>query len=204
MFNFEAALKARYAGKVPNTTTGFDVSEANNVQLQADNASGTHTNYMIPVDSAGFTALNNASGVKVTGPIADSGGTNKIVLNPTAKAISNASATSLADIACASNSYCSGAIVYNVQVTNGTDYQSLSGVVTYAAVNKGGTLTLAITEATGNQAKAVSAGTLTLAWTFVTGTNKGTIKLQTTTSLTATVNQVIYTVLPVAGAVTIL
>src|SRR5262249_36119056 len=103
-----------------------------------------------------------------------------------------------------SNTSCGGFLNYLVQGFDGTDLQALSGVVTYAAVNKAGTLTLTITEVTANQAKAVSSGTLTLAWTFGTGTNKGTIKLQPTGSLTETVYTVTYTVYPIVGAVTIL
>lgn len=88
-------------------------------------------------------------------------------------------------------------------MTDGTDFQTITGMVTYAHVDKAGTGTFTITEVAGNQAKAVSAGTYTLAWTYVTGTNSGTVKLQPTSSLTATVHTVTYTVFPIAGAITI-
>lgn len=136
--------------------------------------------------------------------IRDTGGVPRFVPNPTAKTIVDGSPTSLADIACASGAMCGGTLTYLVEVSDGTNHQALSGLVTYAAVNKAGTLTLTITEVTGNQAKAVSSGTLTLAWTFVTGSSLGTIQVQPTGSLTETTYRITYTVLPIVGAVTLL
>lgn len=149
-----------------------------------------------------------SSGGALVGPkidvIKDTGGVNRLVLNATAKTIVDGSATSLFEVACAAGAGAGGAIRYSVFASDGTDHQSLTGIVTYAMVNKAATNTLTITEAAGNQAKAVSSGTLTLAWTFVTGTNKGTVKLQPTGSLTETLYTIVYTVEPLRGAVTIL
>lgn len=131
-------------------------------------------------------------------------GTVRAILNPTSKTITNASATALCDVARATNVAAAGVILYQVVATDTVDYQSISGMVTYAHVDKAGTGTFTITEVAGNQAKAVSAGTYTLAWTYVTGTAKGTVKLQPTTSLTATTHTVLYTVFPLTGVVTIL
>lgn len=128
----------------------------------------------------------------------------RILINPTAKTIVDASATSLFDVAIANNTMVGGVIEYLVEASDGTDFQALTGIVTYAAVSKVATKTLTITEVAGNQAKAVSSGTLTLAWTFVTGTGKGTVKLQPTGSLTETTYRVTYTVKPIKGSVTIL
>lgn len=156
------------------------------------------------------TALTNlgvasaTSGTLTNPTINDSNGLTRVVYNPTAKTIVDGSATSLVDVACASGATCGGYLSYNVLASDGTDFQSLSGLVTYAAVNKAGTLTLTITEVSANQAKAVSSGTLTLAWTFVTGSSKGTIKLTPTGSLTETTYTVVYTIEPLRGAVTIL
>lgn len=131
-------------------------------------------------------------------------GTVREVLNPTAKAIANGAATGLFNVTRANNIAAGGLIIYLAVATDGTDYQSIAGMVTYSHVDKAGTGTFTITEVAGNQAKAVSAGTYTLAWTYVTGTGIGVVKLQPTTSLTATVHTVMYTVLPIAGNVTIL
>ncbi len=140
------------------------------------------------------------SGGFINGPT----GLNRLVLNPTAKTIANASATSLFNVARVANSFAGGVIFYSVFATDGTDYQSMTSMVTYALVDKAGTGTFTITEVAGNQAKAVSTGTYTIAWTFVTGTNIGVVKAQPTSSLTATTHTINYTVVPIIGAVTIL
>lgn len=128
-----------------------------------------------------------------------------VVAATTAVTITNASATSLFDVLCPASALVGGAFFYQVHVSDGTDYQSLSGMVTYAAANKAGTITAVITEVTGNQAKAVSAGTLTLAWTITAGTNKVTVKLQPTTSLTATTPFTVrLTLAPMSGQATAL
>ncbi len=159
----------------------------------------------LPGEDANVTGAWTFSKATLTGPtVQDSTGLARLVLNPTAKTIANASATSLFNVARPQNLPGGGVIFYDVFATDGTDYQSLTGMVTYAWVDKAGTGTFTITEVSGNQAKAVSTGTLTLAWTFVTGTNIGVVKLQPTTSLTATTFTVNYTVAPIIGTITIL
>jgi hypothetical protein len=170
-------------------------------------AAGTSAGNVVTLDGTQTLTNKTLTSPTLTTPgvavINDTGGINRAVLNATAKTISDGAATSLFDVACAAGAMVGGAIFYQVEASDGTDHQALTGMVTYAAVNKGGTHTLTITEVAGNQAKAVSAGTLTLSWTFVTGTNKGTVKLQPTGSLTETTYRVTYTVLPLIGAVTI-
>lgn len=126
------------------------------------------------------------------------------VYNSVAKVIVDGAATSLFDVALPQNAWCGGRIDYVVTVGDGTDFQALTGIVTYAAVSKVAVQTLTITELATTQAKAVSSGTLTLAWTFVTGTLKGTVKLQPTGSLTETIYNITYSVTPTLGAITIL
>jgi len=140
-----------------------------------------------------------------TSSVSANDGSVRGIFNPTAKTIANASATSLCTVARAANVAAAGVIFYQVFATDATDYHTISGMVTYAHVDKAGTGTFTITEVAGNQAKALSnAGTYTLAWTYVTGTAIGTVKLQPTTSLTATTHWVKYTVFPISGTVTIL
>lgn len=116
-----------------------------------------------------------------------------------AKTIVDGSATTLSNVYCPTGAIAGGYFTYTVLASDGTDFQSLSGLVTYASVNKAGTITATITEVAANQAKAVSAGTLTLAWTITTNTtNDGAlIKLQPTGSLTETVYTVTVTYFPV-------
>lgn len=175
----------------------------NNESILAVNAAGTGTVALIKANASDIPELP-AGTVLNAGTFNDSNGLNRIVPNPTAKTIVDGSATSLFNVACASGARAGGLLFYLVQVGDGTDHQALSGMVSFSCVNKAGTLTLTITEVSGNQAKAVSAGTLTLAWTFVTGSSLGVVKLQPTGSLTETVYNVSYSVFPIIGAITIL
>lgn len=136
----------------------------------------------------------------------DENGLLRAVFNDIEKTIVNGSPTTLFNAECLAGKVCAGVIHTAIYATDGTDYQALTGIVTYAAVNKAGTLTLTITNATGNDAKAVSTGTLTLSWTIVAnaGNNGALIKLQPSTSLTATKFTVKYSVYPVHGRVDIL
>lgn len=160
----------------------------------------------------GFDTLDNQwkyhNGTLIITPIHDNGiivpAARMPLYNPTPKAIVDASATSLFDVALPANGWNGGVIHYTVVLTDATDFQALTGMVTYAAVSKATVQTLTIVELATNQAKAVSSGTLTLAWTFVAGTLKGTVKVQPTGSLTETTFQITYNVTPIVGAVTLL
>jgi len=104
------------------------------------------------------------------------------------KALTNNSAIGVFEVALTAGSSCGGSMAYNIECTNGTDYQVRSGVVVWAAVNKGGVYTSNI-GSTGEQS-ALSTGTLANTWTIVTGTNKITITLNANSSLTPTVLKV--------------
>lgn len=163
------------------------------------------------VDSAWFGTTNNyekapdllngefIQAVNVAGT-----GVTQVIGQASAKTIIDSSATALADVAIASGARCGGLLFYTVEVGDGTDHQALTGIVSYSSVNKAGTQTLAITNATANDAKAASSGTLTLSWTLVTGTGKCTIKVQPTGSLTETTYTVTFTIIPIVGTVTLL
>lgn len=122
------------------------------------------------------------------------------------KTIVDGSATSLFDVAVASGAISGGWAFYLVEASDGTDFQAMSGLITYSSVNKAGTVTsTAPGYATGNDCKSVSSGTLTLAWTHVAGTLKSTVKLQPTGSLTETTPyRVTLMIFPARGAVTLL
>ena len=138
------------------------------------------------------------------------------VINPTADAyqqvvaysrditIVDGSATSLFDVDLPVGSVCGGSFTYVIRASDGTDHQALTGLVTYASVNKAGTQTLTITSASANDAKAVSTGTLTVSFTFVTGTSKSTCKVQPTGSLTETVYTITMAITPIIGNITLL
>ena len=120
------------------------------------------------------------------------------------KTIADGSATSLFNIPLTAKNYAGGVIFFDVQASDGTDFQSFTGMTMYAGVNKAGTITTAITDASCNDAKALSTGTLTLSWTATDDTNIMTIKLQPTGSLTETTFICTYFVLPIMGVPNIL
>lgn len=146
---------------------------------------------------------STAVGVKVT-KLVDTNSVNRLVPNPTAKTITDTGATALFDVACASNTVASGSLFYSIFATDSTDFQCQNGLVQYAMVNKGGSFTTSIVEDSTAFASALSTGTLTRAWTIATATGKGTVSLQPTGSLTETTFNIMYTVVPNRGAVTIL
>lgn len=121
------------------------------------------------------------------------------------KTIVDGSATSLFDLAVASGAISGGWAFYLVEASDGTDFQAMSGMITFSCVNKAGTVTAtAPGYATGNDCKSVSAGTLTLAWTSTAGTLKTTVKLQPTGSLTETTPyRVSLMIFPFRGAITL-
>jgi hypothetical protein len=114
------------------------------------------------------------------------------------KALSDA-AVSLFDVALLAGERCGGIIFWTLEAGDGTDLQALSGLTTFSAVNKAGTYTKAITNATANDAKAVSAGTLTTTWGVADGTNKVTVQVTPAGSLTETTYRITYSVLELTG-----
>lgn len=94
-------------------------------------------------------------------------------------ALQDAVATTVATWTLTNGSSGGGRIIGTIQVTNGTDFQSMTQYVEVALVNKAGTYTTDIKSTTG--AKAVSAGTLTTTWTI---TSAGAVQLNADTSLT--------------------
>lgn len=121
-----------------------------------------------------------------------------------AKNLTNSSANGIFTVVVPSGGFINGNIEYTIEATDGTDYQSISSFVTYASVNKGGTVTSTITEVAGNQAKAVSGGTLVPAWTIVNSSGTLTIKVNPTSSLTTTTCRIEFFVAPSIGVITLL
>jgi len=104
-------------------------------------------------------------------------------------------AISVFDITLAAGTRTGGTFSYSIDVWDGTDGQVLSGVCTWAAVNKGGVYTDTTTCDAANDAKAVSAGTLTATWALVDDTNKMIMKVTPAGSLTETTYKVYVSIL---------
>lgn len=91
------------------------------------------------------------------------------------------------DIPVAEDAAAAGSIEYDIEVTDGTDYQVLSGDIRWAAVNKTGTVSTADPEEKGDPMPAVcSSGTLTATFTAITGADKITLRVNVASSLTPT------------------
>lgn len=198
----------------PGAPDGVDSSSgAVHSNLKVNSTTGT---VQVNVNGTVKTLLDDTSNQTLTGTptfatvkvatVQDTSAINRLIPNPTAKTIVDGSATSLFEYAVASGGASGGVCFYQVVASDGTDYQTMAGMISYAAVNKAGSVTAsAIGYVTGNDCKSVSAGTLTLAWTNVAGTLKATVKLQPTGSLTETTPYTVtYTVVPISGAITIL
>lgn len=171
---------------------------------------GSGTTEVQIVDASSAQTLTNktlTSPVLTTPGVAvinDTAGVNRIIPNATAKTIVDGSATALFEVACAAGAVVGGLVAFLVKASDGTDHQAISGIATYSAENKAGTIVGLMTYDAANEAKSVSAGTLTLAFTDTDDTNKATFKVQPTGSLTETIYTITYTVFPLAGTVTIL
>jgi hypothetical protein len=97
-----------------------------------------------------------------------------------------------------------GQISWTIICTNGTDMQSVSGIVVYSAVNKGGTYTTDVETPANTSAddtvtpkwsKSASAGTITTVWSVLNGTNKVTIQVTSTSSLSSLTKYLLYATL---------
>ncbi len=97
------------------------------------------------------------------------------------KILTNASASSLVSATLASGSVIGGVVRYTVEVTNGTDYQVESGIVTYTDINKAGVFS-GNTATKSGSTQAVSAGTLTCTFA-ITGANPAVLSVNANSSL---------------------
>ena len=103
---------------------------------------------------------------------------------PSSKTITEDVATDLFSIDVGSGTSCGGTINWETSITNGTDFQILSGMTTYSIANKSGTFSTAITNNTSNDAKVTTSGTLTTTWDINTSGTTATIRITHNSSLT--------------------
>lgn len=163
-----------------------------------ESVGSTEKAFEFAVNGSPKLAVNGA------GAILDSNGLNRQIYQTSAKTIVDGAATALFSVPVAQGSYIGGVFDFQVYASDGTDFQVISGTGSYSVVNKAGTLTSTITQATAVEAKAVSAGTITLAWTIAEDSaDVATIKLQPTGSLTETSYNVLLNIRPLKGTVTL-
>lgn len=178
-----------------------DISVDDDATIGGDLAvTGTAATGALTVTGAASVSTNlTVSG----GQIKDVAELSRIVFAP-AKTITDAGATTLFTVPVAALASIGGLIQFHVFATDATDMQGLTGVATYAVVNKAGTLTSTISYTTAPEAKAVSAGTLTLAFSIAEDVaDTAYIKVTPTGSLTESAYTITFTVFPQKGAVTI-
>lgn len=110
--------------------------------------------------------------------------------------LTDGAATELFFINLTTNKYVGGTIHYTIDANDGTNYQALSGMATFAAVNKAGTITCTIAEAThAAEVSALSSGTLTDAWSIADDTNDVKIMVNADTSLSGATVTIRYSIL---------
>jgi hypothetical protein len=112
------------------------------------------------------------------------------------KTLADGSATSFVDIALAAGQMIGGTVEYAIYATDGTELQCHTGILTFAAVDVGGTLTSDIDEVylAASETNALSSGTLTDAFTIVDGVNKISLACNANSSLTTPTITLKYTV----------
>ncbi len=111
---------------------------------------------------------------------------NRLILNGSV-ALTTTVASTIATLTLASGSTSGGTITYLVECTDGTDYQSASGVVPFSATNKSGTKSGATSPIA--ESKSLTTGTLVNIFSVTSG---GLVQITSTTSLTPTFYQITY------------
>lgn len=96
---------------------------------------------------------------------------------------------------------CAGTVLFDIQCSDGTDYQNICQIAQFSAVNKAGTVTGDFTYSTTGQSKNTTGGTLTTTCTDTTGTPATTAVFQITptSSLTLTSAVVKFTIIALFG-----
>ncbi len=114
-----------------------------------------------------------------------------------AKALTAGAATSFVRIGLPALSMAGGVVEYSIQASDGTDMQSLSGLLPFSVVNKGSveTCTIGVTGTQNETLVASSSGTLTNTFTCsTTPANAVDLQANAASSLTETVLQIVYQV----------
>lgn len=96
--------------------------------------------------------------------------------------------------------FCSGIVHFDIFCSDGTDYQNISWVSAFSAVNKAGTLTGDHTYSTTGQSKNTTGGTLTTTCTDTTvNTTTARFQITPTSSLTLTTARIRFQIVSLFG-----
>lgn len=179
-------------------TAPKSVTYAGTQAAGASNAAGASIT-MQPGASTG-TGAGGDFKVTTTGSTLGSGSTvntataDRFIIKAKGIALTDATAADVLDVTLPTLTMAGGKVMFTIIASDGTDMQSLTGTVAYAAVNKGGTYSTQIAEVDGLACACSAATTLTAAWSVLDGTNKVTIRVTPDTSLTATTFRLYYTI----------
>lgn len=106
---------------------------------------------------------------------------NRAIYNPVTKALTSGVAVTLLQAAVAANSAAGGFVRFTIRATDGTDWQTLTGILTFGAVNKAGAITApAPTIVTSTPVSPV--GTLTVTAAATTGASLINVQLNATSA----------------------
>lgn len=159
-----------------------------------------------PLTFAGGKNTGTAAGGDVrlqTSPSSSTGSTliassDRTLIRAQAKALTAATATSFVQVGIPALGMAGGVVEYCIQASDGTDMQSLCGLLPFSVVNKAGveTCTLGVTS-TQNETLVASSSVSTLTNTFTCSTsptNAVDLQANAASSLTETVLQIVYQV----------
>jgi hypothetical protein len=172
------------------TETGhvWKVNNADAMYLNASNQLGINTTTFIGAEKLrvnGNEYLDGELQIASTGKVISG-----------SKALTDGSATGIFEVAIPSNTSAGGTVSYSIKCFDGTDLQNHTGLISFAGVNKAGTVTSDIDEVylAASETAELTAGTLSDSWTITDGAGKITINLNANTSLTPTSMVLYYTI----------
>jgi hypothetical protein len=97
----------------------------------------------------------------------------------------NNAALPLFNISLAAGQTTGGMVAATIEVSDGTNYQAMTQIITFAAVNVGGSYTTPVTVNGSNSTNAFSIGSLSASWALTSGTNQVTMQVTPNSSLTS-------------------
>jgi hypothetical protein len=143
-------------------------------------------------------------GIDGRGAIVDNRNINRAVFHGAPITIADAAPANLFSVTVPASSVAGGSLFFLIEARDATNTQAISGIATYSSVaTSAGTVTGTITYVSANQAATLSSGTLTLSFTASVSGSVCTFRVQPTGSLTETVYNIRFTVLPILGRVTV-
>jgi len=164
-----------------NRVGAIKISSAGDLGVSTLNPEPT-ANKVIYADNTNDLRINSPTAASLVS--IDTVGVKRLIVGGVKSSLTDASANSIFEVTLNADDYTGGQIRWTVVASDGTDYQSRTGITSYAVVDKATALTTDVDEIGGSVA--VSTGTLTGTWGILDGANKITLQFTPTSSLTTT------------------